>query len=331
MGCRRTFLVPVGAAAASATAVGSGIGAFRLLFLGTFLHLRFDSRCRLLLCPEQAKRRLLFLRCGNGELISRRALALAIADDLNILFSVHLGGVRIAVQHHLHLLSQQLDLVDHTHAVWGVDQGFQFGRVFEQVFIGVLLVFQAAHEAAADAGDFGGVEGDILGLGHLDGHRLEVTQKLRTAERTSADAQATHDLRLVSDADLPQLDAGAEDGRQVFDQVTEIHPAIGGEEEQNLAAVEAVLHFHQLHFQLVLGNFVLANLEGFFLLLLVGLHLGVVLLRGHAEHGTQSRDQLHLVDHGVGQGALAKLDALGCLYDHVLSGLHLDAVGVKVI
>ena len=113
--------------------------------------------------------------------------------------------------------------------------------------------------------------------------------------------------------------------------MAEIHSAVGGEEEQNFAAVEAVLHFHQLHLQLVLGDLVLTDLEGFFLLLLVGLHLGIVLLRGHAEHGTQGSDQLHLVDHGVGQGALTKLDALGCLYDHVLPGLHLDAVGVKVI
>ena len=113
--------------------------------------------------------------------------------------------------------------------------------------------------------------------------------------------------------------------------MAEIYSAVCGEEEQNLAAVEAVLHFHQLHLQLVFGDLVLTNLEGFFLLLLVGLHLGIVFLRGHAEHGTQSRDQLHLVDHGVGQGTLAKLNALGCLYDHVLSGLHLDAVGVKVI
>ena len=113
--------------------------------------------------------------------------------------------------------------------------------------------------------------------------------------------------------------------------MAEIHPSIGGEEEQNLAAVEAVLHFHQFHLQLVLGDLVLADLEGFFLLLLVGLYLGIVRLRSHTEHGTQGGDKFHLVDHGVGQGALTEFDALGCLYDHMMSSLHLDAVGVKVI
>ena len=42
---------------------------------------------------------------------------------------------------------------------------------FGGVLIGVLLVLQAAHQPPAGAGDLGGVQAQVLGLGHLDGHR----------------------------------------------------------------------------------------------------------------------------------------------------------------
>ena len=79
-----------------------------------------------------------------------------------------------------------------------------------RVLIGVLLVFEAAHEPAARAGDLRRVQAQILRLGHLDRNGDEVVQKLRAAERPAADAEAAEHLRLVAHADLPQLDAGTE-------------------------------------------------------------------------------------------------------------------------
>ena len=77
----------------------------------------------------------------------------------------------------------------------------------------------------------------------------------------AADAQAADHLGLVADADLPQLDAGAEHAGQVLDQLAEVHAAIGGEEKQDLAAVKATLHPHQLHLQLVLLDLLFADVE----------------------------------------------------------------------
>ena len=84
-----------------------------------------------------------------------------------------------------------------------------------------------------------GFRDEVLGLGHLDGHGDEIVHILAAAEGTAADAQAAQHLRLVPDADLAQLDAGVEDGGQVLYQLPEIHPAVGGEEKEQLAAVKA--------------------------------------------------------------------------------------------
>ena len=61
-------------------------------------------------------------------------------------------------------------------------------------------------------------------LGHFDGNRLEIVQELGTAEGPAADAQTAYHLRLVPDADLPELNPGAENPRQIFHQLPEVHP-----------------------------------------------------------------------------------------------------------
>ena len=52
------------------------------------------------------------------------------------------------------------------------------------------------------------IQGQVLGLGHFDGHRLELVQEGGAAEGLAADAQPAQQLGLVPDADLPQLNAG---------------------------------------------------------------------------------------------------------------------------
>ena len=81
-------------------------------------------------------------------------------------------------------------------------------------------------------------------LGHLDGNGLEVLQKAGAAEGLAADAEAADHLALVAHADLAQLDAGVEDAGQILDQFAEVHPAVGGEVEHDLGAVQRVLGFH---------------------------------------------------------------------------------------
>ena len=60
------------------------------------------------------------------------------------------------------------------------------------------------------------------------------SKELLAAEGSAAHAETAHHLRLVSDADLPQLDARAERRGEVLDQLAEIHAALGGKEERIL-------------------------------------------------------------------------------------------------
>ena len=239
--------------------------------------------------------------------------------------------LRVLVQHHLGGLTQQIHLTDGAHAVGRLHQRVLLGRPLDEVGIGLLLIFQAAHEPAAGAGDLGGIEGEILGLGHLDGHGVEVAEEGGAAVGSAADAQASQHFRLVPDAHLTQLNPGAEDAGQVLDQGPEVHPALSGEEEEDLAAVKAVLHLNELHLQLVLGNLLLTDLEGPGLLLFVFLLLAEIGLRGNAEHRAEGGDELHLVDHGVALGADGALQTVGGLQNDVLPLRHLQAVGVEKV
>ena len=173
-------------------------------------------------------------------------------QDAHLAVVVAPGALRPVVQPDVHRLLQHVDVADVAGAVRRQHKGVVLGHALDGVLIGVLLVFQAAHQPSAGAGDLGGVQAQALGLGHLDGHRQELVHELGAAEGSSADAQSADHLGLVPHADLPQLDAGAEHAGQILHQLTEVHPPVGGKEEQDLAAVKAALHPHQLHLQLVL-------------------------------------------------------------------------------
>ena len=61
------------------------------------------------------------------------------------------------------------------------------------------------------------------------------------AKRPSADADASHNLGLVADTNLAQLNPGFKYGGQILHQLTEIYPAVGGEIKQHLIVVECIL------------------------------------------------------------------------------------------
>ena len=160
---------------------------------------------------------------------------------------------------------------------------------------------------------------------------MELVQELGTAEGPAADAQAAQHLGLVPHTDLPQLDAGMDGAGQVLHQGPEVHPPVGGEEEQDLVPLEAILRLHQLHVQPVLGDLLLADGEGLFLLLLVPLQGQLVLLGGLAHHRAQGGHQLDLVDHGVSVGTKAVFRAPGGVHNDAVPHLELLAVGIEVI
>ena len=106
----------------------------------------------------------------------------------------------------------RLDIVTHTR------------KLAVQFFVSVFLIFQAAHQSAADTGDLGGIQGQILLLRHLDGYRHEIRQIAVTAQRSSTDTDTAADLGLI--ADLAQLDTGLEHTCQILDQFTEVDTSV---------------------------------------------------------------------------------------------------------
>ena len=273
------------------------------------------------------------LHKAGGALGNLNALpaALAVAEDLDLTGPVGLQILRPAVQADLHPLPQQLHALHVARPVGGLDEGLQLGHPLGGVLIGVLFVLEAAHQPPAGAGDLGGVQAQILGLGHLDGNRHKPVQKLGAAEGPPADAKAPDHLRLVPDADLPELNPRPEDRSQIPDQLPEVHPPVGGEIEHDLVAVKAHGDVDQLHLQAVVGDFALADVKGVPLPLPVVFHHPEVVFRGPADNGAEGLDDglvRHLV---IPLGAGGKLQALGGLDDDILPHADLDALGVEEI
>ena len=232
---------------------------------------------------------------------------------------------------HLHPLTEQIQLDDCATAVGGVHKGLQLGAGADQILIGILLVLQTAHESAAGAGDLGGVQAEILGLGHLDGYGLEIVQKAGAAEGSAADAQTTHHLGLITNTDLAQLDTGVEHAGQLFHQFTEVHPLIGSEEKQDLAAVKGVLGGDQLHVQLVLLNLFHAQIEGPLFLAAVLLHHFFVMGGGQTQNIAQGRHHILGGNGVIAAGADAKFRTPGGVDDHMVTLFAGKTVGIKVV
>ena len=122
-----------------------------------------------------------------------------------------------------------------------------------------------------------------------------------------------------------------EDGGQALHQAPEVHPAVGGEEEENLGALEVALHADQLHLQLVLQDFLLANPEGVLLLLPVFLHHRQVLLGGQANHRAKGGDQLGLLQPEIPTDAVGKLLPGSGLHNEAVPRPAGEALGIKIV
>src|SRR5512135_1212360 len=104
-------------------------------------------------------------------------------------------------------------------AVWIVAAAFAAAAAVHLPFRVRQLVSEAAFQAPAEAGQLGRVEAEILLLRHLDRHGLERREERRAAERPPARAVAAEHLGLVADADLAKLDARAEFGGEIADEI----------------------------------------------------------------------------------------------------------------
>ena len=231
----------------------------------------------------------------------------------------------------LDALAQQVHLDDGAAAVGRIDEGFRLRRGLDEVLIGLLLVFEAAHEPPASAGDLGGVQTEVLRLGHLDGDGLEIVEEFLAAERTAAHAESADHLGLVAHADLPELDARAEGGRQILDQLAEVHAALGREEEQDLAAVKRAFRRDELHVELVRENLLLADVKGFFLFFLIFRVDALVVFRRRAQNLPQRQDELARADRVVPGGADAEFVAAGRVDDDMVAHRERQPVRVKEV
>jgi hypothetical protein len=86
----------------------------------------------------------------------------------------------------------------------------------------VMLVPEAAEQAATPAGNLRRVERQMLILGQGEAHRAQLWQPTGAAVLAAAAADAIEALGLVARADLPQVDPRAEQGRELAHQITEI-------------------------------------------------------------------------------------------------------------
>ncbi|MPN14147.1 hypothetical protein SDC9_161473 [bioreactor metagenome] len=192
--------------------------------------------------------------------------------------------LRRGVKAHLHGFPQKVHAAHVARAVRRLHKGVGFRHPLHGVFISVLLVFQAAHQPPAGAGNLGGVQAEVLGLGHFNRNRQKRVQKLGAAKGPPADAESADHFRLVPHANLPQLDPRPKHSGQIPHQLPEVHPPVGGKIKDNFGPLKAKGNVYQLHVQPVVLNFLLTDVKGLALPLAVVFHGVPVVFRGHADH-----------------------------------------------
>ena len=158
------------------------------------------------------------------------------------------------------------------------------GRFFFKLHVGGILVGQAAHQAATDAGDLCRIEGQVLLLGHFDGDQIESIHKLGATELPSATPDAANHLGLIPHADLPHLNPHLEFCSQIPDQFPEINPLFRGEVKEGFRAVQEDLRLDQLHVHALLLDLLKTEVKGLLLQLPVSLKLLQVFRGGLPGH-----------------------------------------------
>ena len=122
-----------------------------------------------------------------------------------------------------------------------------------------------------------------------------------------------------------------EDAGQVLDQLPEVHAAVRREVEHDLGAIKGVLGLHQLHFQAVACNALLAGVVGPFLVLAVLAHPAHIHAVGHPGNGLEGLGHCRVGDLPHALHHLAALNAAGSFHNDVIPGLDVSIGGVKII
>src|SRR5688500_2775893 len=144
--------------------------------------------------------------------------------------------------------------VDRQHlflAPGGHDDLSFLGEALATLDVELVLVAQAAHETPARAGDLRGIQRKALVLRDTEVDRAKLRQPGSGAVLTAATPDAVEPLCLVTNADLLQLDAGAEERREIADEVAKVDALFGGEVEREFFPVPLPLCVGELHRQAV--------------------------------------------------------------------------------
>ena len=167
--------------------------------------------------------------------------------------------------------------------------------------VALLLVGEAAEETAADAGHLGGIEEEILLLGHAYGDGSELPQVPAAAADHAAVAHGADHLGFVAHADLPELDAHAVLVHKILDEFAEVDAGGRRKVEDELAAVEEDFHVHELHVEMPAVHAVLPEIASPAGQHLIGLLLLQIGFCGPANHVRQGIF-LEILEIGMGTG-----------------------------
>ncbi len=202
-----------------------------------------------------------------------------------------------------HFAGEDFEADDFSLADLGDDHGTERGEFAAVFLVGVVFVPEAAFQAAAAAGDFGGIEGGLLEFGHLHGDGGHFAEVGVAADGFAAVAVIGEELGFVADADLAHFDAGVELLGEGFDEVAEVDSVFGEVVEDEAFLAEEVFGVDELHLEFVLGDELLAAEEFVaFLAVEVGFD-DVVVGGGFAEDGSAFLLEAEVFPGLIGGGA----------------------------
>lgn len=147
-------------------------------------------------------------------------------------------------------LGEDLAIDDEAIAFGCTDSGFFAGEALGKVFVGLIFVAEAAHEAAAATGDFERVEGCLLDLGAFHAHGFEHFEEVFAAAILAAALVVGGDAGFIARADLVHFDAGVIATTKATDDFAEIDAFFREVVEGDAFVAEDRLCFHDFHWKL---------------------------------------------------------------------------------
>jgi hypothetical protein len=213
-------------------------------------------------------------------------------------------------------LGEDLGIDDDAVAVGGADAFLAVGEAFSEFLVGFVFVAEAAHEAAAAAGDFEGVEGGLLGLGGLHADGLQDLEEVFAAAVLPALFVVGGEAGLVAGADVLEVEFAAEVVLEAACEEGDVDAVFGEVEDGEAFAAQDGLNIHDFEWEAGLvgdaSGFELEPVAGLF-----DLGLGVEVFEGGDAE-----------DAALGEEGVVLAAGVFDVAEHLLAGDGLGATGV---